>query len=59
MCSTSVGVQLKSSVQARMCSASKVDHQVLVQGSTTQKYFPMNESLLLLIYQVIMASSLC
>ena len=29
---------------------SKVDHQVFVQGSTTQKYFPMNESLLLLIY---------
>ena len=29
-----------------------VDNQVLVQGGTTLKYFPMNESLLLLIYQV-------
>ena len=26
----------------------RVDHQALVQGGTTQKYFPMNESLLLL-----------
>ena len=35
-----------------------VDYQVLVQGGTTQKYFPMNESLLLLIRQVNMVSSL-
>ena len=35
----------------------QVNHQVLVQG-TNQKYFPMSESLLLLIYQVKMASSL-
>ena len=28
----------------------RVDYQVLFQGGTTQKYFPMNESLLLLIY---------
>ena len=30
----------------------RVDHQVLVQGSTFQKYFPVNESLLLPIHQV-------
>ena len=30
----------------------RVDHQVLVQGGTTQKYFPINESLLLLTYPV-------
>ena len=36
-----------------------MDYQVLVQGDTTQKYFPMNESIiLLLIYQVKMVSSL-
>ena len=29
-----------------------VDHHILVQGSTTQKYFPMSESLLFLIYHV-------
>ena len=36
----------------------RVDYQVLVQGGTTQKYFPMIESLLLLTYQVKMISSL-
>ena len=36
----------------------QVNHQVLVQRGTTQKYFPMNESLLLPTYQVKMASSL-
>ena len=51
-----------SSVQERMRSTGKVDHQVLVRrsrggGGTTQKYFLMNESLLLLIYQVKMVSS--
>ena len=60
--SASEDVQYKSgasSVQARICSKSDVDHQVLVQrrgggggGGTTQKCFPMNESLLLLISQV-------
>ena len=29
-----------------------VDHKFSVQEDTTQKYFPMNESLLLLIYPV-------
>ena len=63
MCSTRKYVQYKQgsatfSVQVRMCSTSKVDHQVLIQGSYTQKYFPMNESLLLLIYQVKMVSTL-
>ena len=36
----------------------QVNHQVLVQGGTIQKYVPMNESLLLLIHQVKMAGSL-
>ena len=36
----------------------QVNHQVLVQRGTIQKYFPGDESLLLLIYQVKMASSL-
>ena len=37
----------------------QVNHQVLVHRGTTQKYFPVDESLLLeLIYQVKMASSL-
>ena len=58
-------------VQARMCSMSEghlqykrglqykqVDHQVLVQGGTTEKFFPLNESLFLLIYQVKQASNL-
>ena len=36
----------------------QVDHQVLVQRGTIQKYFPVDEQLLLLIYQVKMASSL-
>ena len=36
----------------------QVNHQVLAQEGTTQKYFPMNESLLFLIYQVKMASNL-
>ena len=45
----------------------KVNHQVLVRGGggggggagrTNQKYLPVNEALLLLIYQVKMASSL-
>ena len=36
----------------------QVNHQVLVQGGATQKYFPMNKSLLLLIYQVNMVRSL-
>ena len=30
----------------------QVNHQVLVHRGTTQKYFPVDESLLLLIYQV-------
>ena len=68
MCSTSEDVQYKRGceVQARMCSTSvdvqykRVDHQVLVRGGggTSQKYFPMNESLLLLICQVKTVSSL-
>ena len=45
MCSTSENVQYK-----------QVNHQILVQGDTAQDYFPMNELLLLLIYQVKMAS---
>ena len=43
----------------------QLNHQVLVRGGgggggggTYQKYFPVNESLLLLIYQVKMDSSL-
>ena len=36
----------------------QVNHQVLVQGGTTQEYFPMNELLLSPIYQVKMASTL-
>ena len=36
----------------------QVNHQVLAQEGTNQKYFPMNESLLLITYQVKMASSL-
>ena len=36
----------------------QVNHQVLAQRDTIQKYFPVDESLLLLIYQVKMASSL-
>ena len=36
----------------------QVNHQVLVQMGTIQKYVPVDESLLLLIYQVKMASSL-
>ena len=36
----------------------QVNNKPLVQGSTTQKYFPMNESLFLLMYQVKMAGSL-
>ena len=36
----------------------QVNHQVLVQRGTIQKYFSVNESLLLLIYQVEMPSSL-
>ena len=47
-----------SSVQMRLCSTSQVDHQVLVQGGTTQRYFSLNESLLLLMYQVKTVSSL-
>ena len=47
MCSTSEDVQYK-----------QVDHQALVQEGTTQKYFPINKSLLLLIYQAKMVNSL-
>ena len=36
----------------------QVNNQVLIQRGATQKYFPMNESLLLPIYQVKMANSL-
>ena len=36
----------------------QVSHQVLVQRGTIQKYFPVDESLLLLTYHVKMASSL-
>ena len=36
----------------------QVNHQVLLSGGSAQKYFPVNESLLLQIYQVKMASSL-
>ena len=36
----------------------QVNHQVWYRGGTNQKYLPVNESLLLLIYQVKMASSL-
>ena len=36
----------------------QVNHQVLVQRGTILKYFPVDESLLLLIYQVKMASRL-
>ena len=35
----------------------QVNHQVLIQRSIIQKYFPVDKSLLLLIYQVKMASS--
>ena len=37
----------------------QVNHQVLVQKGIIQKYIPVDESLLSLIYQVKMASSLC
>ena len=37
----------------RMCCTSKVDHQLSVQ-----QYFSVNESLLLLIYQVITVSGI-
>ena len=47
-----------SSVQARMCSKSKVDHQAMVLGVTSQKYFLVNESFLLITYQVKMVNSL-
>ena len=36
----------------------QVDHQVLVQGNTTEKYFPMSTSLFLLIYQAKKVNSL-
>ena len=36
----------------------QVNHQVLVQRGTIQEYFPVDESLLLIIYQVKMASGL-
>ena len=36
----------------------QIDHQVLVQGGTTLKYFPMNELLFLLIDSVKIVSSL-
>ena len=36
----------------------QVNHQVLVQRGTIQKYFPVDESLLLLLYQVKMARCL-
>ena len=36
----------------------QLNHQVLVQGGTNQKYLPVKNALLLLIYQVKMASSL-
>ena len=58
VCSKNHQYKRGCAVQVRMCSTSKVDHQVLVQGNTTQKYFPMNESLLLLIYRVKVISSL-
>ena len=45
--STSEDVQLK-----------QVNHQILVQRGTIQKYIPLDESLLLLIYQVEMTGSL-
>ena len=37
----------------------QVNHQVLAERCIIQKYFPVDESLLLLIYQVKMSSSLC
>ena len=33
-----------------MCITRQIDRHILLQGGTTQKYFPMNEPLLLLIY---------
>ena len=36
----------------------QVDHKVMVQKGTIQKYFPVDESLLLLVYQVKMTGSL-
>ena len=36
----------------------QVNHQVLVQRGTIQKYFPVDESLLLLIYQAKMPKSI-
>ena len=36
----------------------QVDHQILEQGDTIQKYFPMNDSLLLPVYPVKIVSSL-
>ena len=39
--------------RARMCSTNQAHYQYEQGGGgTTQKYFPINESLLLLIYQV-------
>ena len=54
---TSEDVQYKCGCAIKIISTSNVDHQVLIQGNTTQKYFPMNESLFLLIYQVKLVSS--
>ena len=44
--------------QGCIVQTSTVDHQVLVQEGTTQKYFPMNESLLLPLSTVKRVSSL-
>ena len=52
-------VEMECAARKRhIISTIMVDHQVLVQGITVQKYFPMNESLLLLVHQVKMVSSL-
>ena len=36
----------------------KVNHQLLAEKGTIQKYFPVDESLLIIVYQVKMASSI-
>ena len=67
MCSTSDNVQFRRgcAVQLRHIfgtnedvQCKQEDHQVLVQGGTTLKYFPMNESLFFLIYSVKTVNSL-
>ena len=54
MCSTNhVIISTSEDVQYK-----QVNHQILAQEDTNQKYFPIHESLLLITYQVKMSGSL-